>query len=84
MPATSECHLTETTFRCDGSIQRDIVIMDNLDIHKMLVVREAILDAGAIPLYLPTYPGDQPDRAALGRYETSASHPRPQRARRAP
>lgn len=33
----------------------DIVIMDNLSIHKMLVVREAILDAGAIPIYLPTY-----------------------------
>ena len=33
----------------------DIVIMDNLSIHKMLVVREAILDAGGIPVYLPTY-----------------------------
>jgi transposase len=33
----------------------DIVIMDNLSIHKMLVVREAILDAGGIPIYLPTY-----------------------------
>lgn len=33
----------------------DIVIMDNLNIHKMLVVREAILEAGGIPLYLPTY-----------------------------
>lgn len=33
----------------------DIVIMDNLNIHKMLVVREAMLDAGGIPLYLPTY-----------------------------
>lgn len=33
----------------------DVVIMDNLNIHKMLVVREAILDAGGIPVYLPTY-----------------------------
>ena len=33
----------------------DIVIMDNLNIHKMLVVREAILDAGGFPVYLPTY-----------------------------
>lgn len=33
----------------------DIVILDNLGIHKMHVVREAILDAGGIPLYLPTY-----------------------------
>jgi transposase len=33
----------------------DIVIMDNLNVHKMAVVREAILDAGAIPVFLPTY-----------------------------
>lgn len=33
----------------------DIVVMDNLNIHKMHVVREAILDAGAFPVYLPTY-----------------------------
>lgn len=33
----------------------DIVIMDNLSIHKMLTVREAILEAGGIPVYLPTY-----------------------------
>jgi transposase len=33
----------------------DIVVMDNLSIHKMEIVREAILDAGGIPLYLPTY-----------------------------
>jgi transposase len=33
----------------------DLVIMDNLNTHKMLVVREAILDAGGIPVYLPTY-----------------------------
>ena len=33
----------------------DIVVMDNLNIHKMHVVREAILDAGGLPVYLPTY-----------------------------
>ena len=33
----------------------DIVIMDNLNIHKMHVVREAIRDAGGFPVYLPTY-----------------------------
>ncbi|MBX3187167.1 MAG: IS630 family transposase [Labilithrix sp.] len=33
----------------------DIVIMDNLSIHKMLVVREAIRDAGGFPIFLPTY-----------------------------
>jgi transposase len=33
----------------------DIVVMDNLNIHKMHVVREAILDAGGFPVYLPTY-----------------------------
>ena len=33
----------------------DIVVMDNLNIHKMHVVREAILDAGGFPIYLPTY-----------------------------
>lgn len=33
----------------------DIVIMDNLNVHKMLVVREAIRDAGGFPIYLPTY-----------------------------
>jgi len=33
----------------------DVVIMDNLNIHKMAMVREAILDAGGIPVYLPTY-----------------------------
>ncbi len=33
----------------------DIVVMDNLNIHKMLVVRAAIEAAGAIPVYLPTY-----------------------------
>ena len=31
------------------------VILDNLGIHKMLAVREAILEPGGIPLYLPTY-----------------------------
>lgn len=33
----------------------DIVIMDNLNIHKMAIVREAISEAGGIPIYLPTY-----------------------------
>ncbi len=33
----------------------DVVVMDNLNIHKMLAVRSAIEAAGATPLYLPTY-----------------------------
>lgn len=33
----------------------DLVIMDNLNIHKMQLVREAIRDAGGFPVYLPTY-----------------------------
>ena len=33
----------------------DIVFLDNLNIHKMRVVREAIAAAGATPVYLPTY-----------------------------
>jgi transposase len=33
----------------------DVVIMDNLNFHKMKVVREAIEAVGATPLYLPTY-----------------------------
>jgi transposase len=33
----------------------DIVVMDNLNIHKTSAVRQAIWDAGAIPLHLPTY-----------------------------
>lgn len=33
----------------------DVVVMDNLNMHKMLVVREAIVAAGGIPVYLPTY-----------------------------
>lgn len=33
----------------------DIVVMDNLNFHKMLVVRQAIEAAGATPIYLPTY-----------------------------
>lgn len=32
----------------------DIVVMDNLNFHKMLVVRRAIEAAGALPIYLPT------------------------------
>jgi transposase len=33
----------------------DVVFMDNLNIHKMRAVRAAIEDAGATPIYLPTY-----------------------------
>lgn len=33
----------------------DLVIMDNLSIHKMRIIREAIRDAGGFPVYLPTY-----------------------------
>jgi transposase len=33
----------------------DVVIMDNLNIHKMLGVRRAIEAIGAHPVYLPTY-----------------------------
>lgn len=33
----------------------DLVVMDNLNSHKMRSVRAAIEDAGAIPVYLPTY-----------------------------
>jgi transposase len=33
----------------------DVVVMDNLNMHKMRVVREAIERAGATPIYLPTY-----------------------------
>ena len=33
----------------------DVVVMDNLNIHKMFVVRSAIEAAGATPVYLPTY-----------------------------
>lgn len=33
----------------------DVVVMDNLNFHKMKVVREAIEAVGATPIYLPTY-----------------------------
>lgn len=33
----------------------DVVVMDNLNIHKMRVVRTAIEAVGATPVYLPTY-----------------------------
>lgn len=33
----------------------DVVVMDNLNSHKMLAVRAAIEAAGATPVYLPTY-----------------------------
>ena len=36
----------------------DIVIMDNLNVHKVKGVEELILSVGAIPLYLPAYSPD--------------------------
>lgn len=33
----------------------DIVVLDNLNFHKMGAVRRAIEAAGALPIYLPTY-----------------------------
>ena len=33
----------------------DVVVMDNLNFHKMRVVRQAIESVGATALYLPTY-----------------------------
>lgn len=33
----------------------DIVVMDNLNSHKMKAVRSAIESTGAVPVYLPTY-----------------------------
>lgn len=36
----------------------DIVVMDNLSIHKVKGVQELILSAGALPLYLPPYSPD--------------------------
>jgi transposase len=33
----------------------DVVLMDNLNIHKMHAVRDAIEAVGATPVYLPTY-----------------------------
>jgi transposase len=33
----------------------DVVVMDNLNIHKMAAVKDAIRALGATPLYLPTY-----------------------------
>jgi transposase len=33
----------------------DVVVMDNLNMHKMKRVRDAIEAAGALPIYLPTY-----------------------------
>jgi transposase len=38
--------------------RRDIVVMDNLPVHKVAGVREAIEAAGAILLYLPPYSPD--------------------------
>lgn len=33
----------------------DVVVMDNLNVHRMEAVREAIRDAGGVPVFLPTY-----------------------------
>lgn len=33
----------------------DVVVMDNLNMHKMRAVKDAIIAAGAVPIYLPTY-----------------------------
>lgn len=33
----------------------DVVVMDNLNIHKMRAVRDAIAAVGAVAMYLPTY-----------------------------
>jgi len=33
----------------------DVVVMDNLNFHKMQAVRDAIESAGGTPIYLPTY-----------------------------
>ncbi len=33
----------------------DVVVMDNLNMHKMRTVRDAIAAAGAVAVYLPTY-----------------------------
>jgi transposase len=33
----------------------DVVVMDNLNMHKMVAVREAIESVGATAVYLPTY-----------------------------
>jgi transposase len=33
----------------------DVVVMDNLNMHKMRRVRDAIEAVGALPVYLPTY-----------------------------
>jgi transposase len=33
----------------------DVVVMDNLNMHKMNAVRKAIFDVGASVIYLPTY-----------------------------
>ncbi|WP_394831253.1 hypothetical protein [Pendulispora rubella] len=39
---------------CSWLRRGDVVIMDNLNIHKMRVVRNTITAAGAIPIYLPS------------------------------
>ena len=36
----------------------DIVVMDNLSVHKIKGVKEIILSADALPIYLPPYSPD--------------------------
>lgn len=43
----------------------DVVIMDNLPVHRVAAVREVIEEAGAKLRYLPKYSPSQPDRASL-------------------
>lgn len=40
---------------CPWLRRGDVVVMDNLNSHKMKAVRAAIESVGAIPVYLPTY-----------------------------
>jgi transposase len=55
-PVNGRVFLRFTTERLVPWLRRgDIVVMDNLNIHKMKAVREAIERAGASALFLPTY-----------------------------
>lgn len=55
-PVNGRVFLRFVRRRLVPSLRRgDIVVMDNLNIHRMRAVREAIWSAGAVPLHLPTY-----------------------------
>ena len=55
-PVTGDVFLQFVRRRLVPWLRRgDVVVMDNLNIHKMLAVRSAIERAGATPIYLPTY-----------------------------